>query len=154
VDGFRQGWIPKVTLSYEEQSAQDAFAASLNAPGQTQTADLVKSTVTKLGGIGSNNPYYDPSAFANVTQVRYGTSGRNILRGPGLVNMDASLFRNFLVTERWRLQLRAEAFNVSNTPHFGNPSANASVGGFLAITSLCNQLHVSFSVDQCCDPLA
>ena len=70
-----------------------------------------------------------------MTQVRYGSSGRNILRGPGLVNLDGSLFRNFQLSERWGLQFRAEAFNVSNTAHFGNPSANVSSGGFMTITS-------------------
>jgi hypothetical protein len=112
-----------------------ASGASLNAPGETQTADQIKPAVTKLGGIGASSPYYDPSAFAPVTQVRYGNTGRDILRGPGLVNLDASLFRNFRVTERWNIQLRGECYNVSNTPHFSNPSGNISAGGFLAITS-------------------
>src|SRR5581483_8816340 len=111
-------------------------SASLNAPGQgQQTADQIKAEVTKLGGIGASSPYYDPTAFAPVTQVRYGNTGRNILRGPGLVNLDGALFRNFRVKERWNVQLRGECYNVSNTPHFNNPSGNASAGGFLAITS-------------------
>jgi hypothetical protein len=112
-----------------------ASGTSLNAPGESQTADQLKGTVTKLGGIGASSPYYDPTAFAPVTQVRYGASGRNILRGPGLVNLDASLFRNFRIGERWRVQLRGESYNVSNTPHFSNPSANVSSGGFMTITS-------------------
>jgi hypothetical protein len=112
-----------------------ASSASLNAPGESQTADQVRGSVAKLGGIGSTSPYYDPSAFAAVSQVRYGTSGRNILRGPGLVNVDASLFRNFRITERWQAQLRGECYNLSNTPHFSNPAANISSGGFLTITS-------------------
>jgi hypothetical protein len=112
-----------------------ASSASLNAPDQTQTADQIKTTVAKLGGIGSNAPYFDPSAFAPVTQVRYGISGRNILRGPGLVNVDAALFRNFQFREHINFQLRAESYNLSNTPHFSNPSANISSGGFMTITS-------------------
>jgi len=112
-----------------------ASGASLNAPNETQTADQIKSVVTKLGGIGSNSPYYDPTAFAPVTQVRYGNTGRNILRGPGLVNVDAALFRNFRLRERLNFQVRAESYNLSNTPHFSNPSANVSSGGFLTITS-------------------
>ena len=112
-----------------------ASGTSLNAPGNSQTADQVNPEVQKLGGIGRNTPYYDPSAFRAVTEVRFGTAGRNILRGPGLVNLDLGLFRQFNVTERLKLQFRAEAFNLSNTPHFANPSGNASGGGFLAITS-------------------
>lgn len=44
----------------------------------------------------------------------------------GLVNMDASLFRTFEVTERFRMQFRAGAFNVSNTPAFGLPGVTVS----------------------------
>src|SRR5262249_34232356 len=72
-----------------------AAAGPLNAPGNSQTADQVKSEVSRLGGIGVNSPYFDPTAFAAVSQARFGSSGRNLLRGPGLVNLDASLFRNF-----------------------------------------------------------
>jgi hypothetical protein len=112
-----------------------AAATSLNAPGNSQTADQVKSEVIRLGGVGAASPYFDPTAFAAVTQVRFGTSGRNILRGPGLVNLDGALFRNFNVTERTKFQFRFEAYNLSNTPHFNNPSSNVSTGGFLTITS-------------------
>jgi hypothetical protein len=112
-----------------------ASSASLNAPGETQTADQINPSVAKLGGIGANAPYYDPTAFAPVTAVRYGTTGRNILRGPGVVNMDLSVFRNFRFRDRYGLQFRAESYNFTNTPHFNNPNANVSAGGFLTITS-------------------
>jgi hypothetical protein len=112
-----------------------AANTSLNAPGNTQTADQVKPEVAKLGGIGRETPYFDPTAFAPVTAVRFGTSGRNVLRGPGVINLDGGLFRNFKLSERWRMQFRAEAFNVTNTPKFTNPSANASAAGFMTVTS-------------------
>jgi hypothetical protein len=92
-------------------------------------------TVAKLGGVGRDVPFFDPTAFVPVTAVRFGNSGRNILRGPGFVNLDAGLFRNFHLTERWRVQFRAEAFNFTNTPKFSNPSANASAAGFMTVTS-------------------
>ena len=100
--------------------------ASLNAPGNTQTADLVTPNVKILGGIGRGASWFDPLAFAPVTAVRYGTVGRNSMRGPGVFNLDASLFRNFKITERFRLQFRTEVFNLTNTPAFNNPGANAS----------------------------
>jgi carboxypeptidase family protein/TonB-dependent receptor-like protein len=101
-------------------------ATSLNAPGNTQTADQVMPAVRILGGVGRGNSYFDPNAFAPVTAVRFGNSGRNTLRGPGLVNLDASLFRDFQLREGLRMQFRAEVFNVTNTPAFNNPGANAS----------------------------
>ena len=100
--------------------------ASLNAPGNTQTADLVKSSVSILGGIGRGASWFDPLAFAPVTAVRFGTVGRNNMRGPGVFNFDASLFRNFKITERFMLQFRTEVFNLTNTPAFNNPGGNAS----------------------------
>ena len=99
---------------------------SLNAPGNTQTADQVMSEVRILGGVGRGNSYFDPNAFAPVTAVRFGNSGRNTLRGPGLVNLDASLFRDFQLRDGLKMQFRAEVFNVTNTPAFNNPGANAS----------------------------
>jgi hypothetical protein len=103
-----------------------ASGASLNAPTETQTADQVLPNVAILGGTGPGQSYFDPAAFAPVTDVRFGTSGLNILRGPGVVNLDLGLFRQFTVTERVNIQFRAEAFNASNTPHFNNPGTNVS----------------------------
>jgi hypothetical protein len=119
-----------------------ASGTSLNSPGNAQTADLVKPKVQKLGGIGSavagvpHERYYDPTAFAPITTARFGTTGRNFLRGPGLENLDLSLYRTFLVTEQFRIEFRAESFNFTNTPHFNNPAANVnSPADFMVITS-------------------
>jgi len=109
----------------------------LNAVAQRQTPDQV-GPVKKLGGIGSGNPFYDPTAFVAVTRVGYGTVGRNTLYGPGSVNMDFSLFRTFNVTERLALQFRADAANLFNTPHFLNPNGSRSSGNFLTVTSAKN----------------
>jgi hypothetical protein len=98
----------------------------LNTPDSAQRADQVKSEVKKLGGIGTGNPYYDPTAFAPVTTVRFGTVGFNTLQSPPTSNLDLGLFREFRITEGIKLQFRAEAFNATNTPHFGAPGGNAS----------------------------
>jgi hypothetical protein len=99
---------------------------SVNAPGNTQTADQILSDVSILGGHGVGQPYFDPNAFGPVTAVRFGTSGRNLLRGPGVFNLDASLFRDFRMTERFKLQFRTKVFGATNTPQFNNPGATAS----------------------------
>jgi hypothetical protein len=114
-----------------------ASGASLNAVDQLQTPDQVGSA-TKLGRIGSGNPFYDPSAFVPVTDVRYGNVGRNSLFGPGSVNFDFSLFRTFKFTERVELQFRADAANLFNTPHFNNPSGDITSLDFLTITQAKN----------------
>lgn len=104
-----------------------ADGSSLNAPGSSQTADLVASgKVRILGEIGPNKSWFDPLAFRQPTGVRFGTTGRNTMRGPGMWNMDFSLFRTFSLAERVKLEFKAEAFNLTNTPKFANPAANVA----------------------------
>lgn len=103
-----------------------ASGTSLDAPGNAQRADLVKSKVEKIGGAGPGQSWFDPFAFAPVTEVRFGTAGFNAVRGPGVLNLDAGLFREFKVRERWTVQFRAEGVNITNSPHFGQPGGNVS----------------------------
>jgi hypothetical protein len=123
-----------------------ASGTSLNAPGNTQRANQVKPEVAILGGIGPGQSYFDPLAFAQVTTPTFGTAGFDSVRGPGTINFDAGLFRSFKPSERMNIQFRAEAMNVTNTPHFANPNANVSnlvlrpdgtynLGGFSVITA-------------------
>ena len=70
-----------------------------------------------------------PNPPPNCNQFAPGTAGRNIVVGPGFINLDSSIFKEFAPSDRYRLQLRFEAFNALNTPHFGNPDGNQSDGG-------------------------
>jgi hypothetical protein len=104
---------------------------SVNAPGNTQTADQILPSVKILGGHGPNSPYFDPNAFAPVTAVRFGTTGRDIIRGPGVFNLDASVYRNFRINERFVLQFRTEVYGLTNTPQFANPATTVSNATFV-----------------------
>jgi hypothetical protein len=112
-----------------------ASGASLNMPGNLQTADLVKPEVAKLGFVGDDGTFFDTTAFARPTGARFGNVGRNTMRGPGVINADLSLYRTFKLTEKAGLQFRAESFNLSNTPHFSNPNGNANSSNFGKILS-------------------
>jgi len=112
-----------------------ASGASLNMPGNAQTPDQVKPKVAKLGKVGDDGTWFDITAFAPVSEVRFGTVGRNTMRGPGVVNADLSLFRTFRLKENWKLEFRAESFNVSNTPHFGTPTTSVNSATFGRIYS-------------------
>jgi hypothetical protein len=154
------GWALNTILSRTSGTpfSVTASGTSLNAPGNTQTANQVLGNVQILGGHGPNSPYFDPAAFSPVTTVAFGSSGRDILRGPGLFNIDMSLFRDFAVTERFKLQFRAEAFNLSNTPQFGNPAANVSsatfnsdgsikaLNGYAVVSSASNERQLRFAL--------
>jgi hypothetical protein len=113
-----------------------APATSLNAPGNSQRADLIKSEVVRIGGVGRGEKYYDTTAFAEVTQPRFGTAGFNLLDSPGTFNTDISVFRRFKITERVSVQFRAEAFNATNTPHFSAPNGNANSSAFMEVSGV------------------
>jgi hypothetical protein len=66
------------------------------------------------------------SKFSNPAMGELGNTGRNFLRGPGAFNMDASFLKRTMITERFSLELRADAINMTNTPTFGFPTATLS----------------------------
>jgi hypothetical protein len=79
--------------------------------------------------------WFNTSAFAPQAPGTFGTAGRAIMGGPGKINFDLSLHREFGFTESVRLQSRVEAFNMFNTPQFGNPNTNFGSPAFGSITS-------------------
>jgi Carboxypeptidase regulatory-like domain len=117
------------------QYTLSASGASLNMPGNAQTPDQIKDKVETFGKVGDDGTWFDTTAFARVTDVRFGNVGRNTMRGPGVVNLDASLFRSFAIKGRAQLQFRLEAFNVTNTPHFSNPNGNVNSSNFGKVLS-------------------
>ena len=50
-------------------------------------------------------------------------------------NLDMSLFRDFRITERFKAQFRAEAFNLTNSPHFDTPNASVNDAAFGTVSS-------------------
>jgi hypothetical protein len=82
--------------------------------------------------VNSGNPdhYIRTECFAFPSPAnRLGNAGRNILTGPGLLNLDTSLFKNFNVGEVLRLQFRTEFFNILNHSNFAPPVQNLSLFG-------------------------
>ena len=69
-----------------------------------------------------------------------GNTGRNTLHGPPQRRIDLSLFKNVPIHNNTRLQLRAEVFNITNTPSFATPNANFGTAGFGSITSTGNAI--------------
>jgi hypothetical protein len=71
---------------------------------------------------------YNQEAFAYPGLRVSGNFGRNVLRGFGAWQIDFALHRDIRLSERNRLQLRIEAFNVLNHPNFANPSQPGAPG--------------------------
>ncbi len=89
-----------------------------------------------LGDSGrSIGQWFDTSCFIAPGQFAFGNSGTGIIRGPSLANVDLSLFKNLPITERIRLQFRAEFFNVLNHTNFGTPGTTMGTGSFGVISA-------------------
>lgn len=89
--------------------------------------------------------WFDPSVFTTPALYTYGNAGRNTLVGPGRTNWDMSLFKDFVIREQTRFELRAEAFNILNHPQFGLPNAtigNAQAGQITSIVGNPRQLQM------------
>jgi len=97
-------------------------------------ADLVGKA--NSGFHKSINEWFNTDAFANAAPGLFGTSGRNMLRSPGVDNSDISLFKNIPLHngESTRLQIRGEFFNVFNRVQFGGIGNYMSNPNFGAIT--------------------
>ncbi len=79
--------------------------------------------------------WFNTSAFAIPAPYTFGNAGRNCLRGPGFATFDVSLLRTFSLTERNKLTLEAQAFNLFNRVNFNLPQAYADQPDFGTITS-------------------
>jgi len=111
-----------------------ASNTTLNAVGSSQFGDCIKPP-DKLKSIYQ---WYDKSAFAAPAAGRFGTCGTNSLWGPRLINTDLGLDRNFVISERFQLKFRAEAFNLANTPHHSNPTNSINSGAFMQALGIAN----------------
>ena len=112
--------------------------ASLQAVGNSQTADQI-GPVTKLDGKGPGQPFFDPNSFVDPlvyqnaikastgqTIYRFGSMGRNSLRGPGYWQLNPGIYKNFRFKEKVNAEFRIESTNFTNTPIWGNPSGSSA----------------------------
>lgn len=113
----------------EEQALPNATGIAPVMP-ETVTCWFYVSTNSGCKGISGTNAFSLPASGV------FGNSGRNTLRGPGIQDLDVSISRTFTFAERYKLQFRAESFNLTNTVAFGLPNANVSGGTPGVITSL------------------
>jgi hypothetical protein len=150
VGGWQVNWLTQMMSG--SMITLFGGGTQVNAPGNQQTPDQI-GPLRILGGVGPSPGqtacaptdlschYFDPSSFRAVppTEIRFGTTGRNIIRGPGYFNLDGSIFRNFNITERVKFQFRMEMFGVTNTPHLNNPGTDVTnTATFGVITSTLN----------------
>lgn len=108
-----------------------ADVGGLNDTFGTNRADLVgTATLTK-----TLDRWFDTSAFKQPAAGFLGTSGRGILRLPGINNWDTGLFKNFKITEQVAFQFRLESFNAFNHTQWGGPVRSVADARFGRVLS-------------------
>jgi hypothetical protein len=124
---------------------QAADLGGLNDTFGSNRADIVGDPDT---GGRTVEHWFNTAAFVQPGFGQFGNTGRNILRGPGINNLDFSLFKNFEVYGDMRLQFRFESFNFFNHPQFNRPDTNVSSSTFGVLNSArpgrINQLGLKF----------
>ncbi|HLJ18254.1 MAG TPA: TonB-dependent receptor [Bryobacteraceae bacterium] len=131
-----------VNFTVNGDIANTGNASGYMRPNLVGNPSISNQTVTE---------WFNTAAFAVPAAYTFGNVGRNILRGPAIVDFDFSLFRRFPIRlrEGMAVELRAEAYNVFNTTHFGAPVANLSNVNFGQITSASGsrQLQLGARID-------
>jgi hypothetical protein len=108
-----QGSAPEITGFY---SSRPDLIGDPNAGPHTPDQWVSRSAFQRL----------DPLTQAG----QFGSEGRNAVRGPGISNVDLSLLKAFRLTERARMQFRAECFNIANHANFGLPENDIASPNF------------------------
>ena len=149
---FSLGWVYDIPRLWKISGWQIAGLVRVQA-GDTVAVTQAVNNNSSLGyavqrPMRNGNPnefagrtvarYFDTSVFSAAPQFVIGNSSRNPVRGPGLQNADLMLGKTFHVTERLALDLRAEAFNISNTPPLNDPNGSFGSAAFGSITAAGN----------------
>ena len=134
---FVEGWETSSVINLQSGfpfPVQANDLSNVGAPGQiAMRANYVGGSYTVPSGQRNPAKWFNTGAFAQPAPYTFGDTARNIIDGPGFNNVDLTLMKVFSITERVRLQFRAEAFNVFNHPYFTLPNSNVSSPSFGSI---------------------
>lgn len=125
------GWQLNGILTLMSGSAINfSSTAPNNAPGNAQTPNS-SGPFTVLGAV-NDSPWFDTRVFTAPAPNTFGNVGRNAASGPNFYNLDASLFRNIDISEKYKLEFRLEAFALPNAPgwQLNNPNTNVNDPNF------------------------
>jgi hypothetical protein len=115
---------------------------SANTPGSSQTPDQTGpiTALHNVAGPGGSALWFDTAPFkqpldADGKTPHFGNLGRNNFDGPGLGDLDLSLFRKFQLSERVKGEFRFQSLNFTNTPAFAAPNTTVGDVNFGKVTS-------------------
>lgn len=128
------GWQVSALLSAQTGTPITPYYSG-NVSGTLNYEDRPNVVSDPNNGPKTPQHWFNTAAFATPAPGAFGNAGRNIINGPGLVNLDVAAVRMFRLRERFQLQLRAQAYNTVNHPNFNYPNATADSASFGSITS-------------------
>jgi hypothetical protein len=123
----------------------------LVGPILTFSNPRIVQTLSNAAGVPhTGNYYFNPAALRTEALGTVGNAGRNLFHGPGINNTDLSFYKDTVITEKTKLQLRVDLFNAFNHAQFNNPSGNVASSLFGRITTTriparITQLSLSFN---------
>jgi len=160
--GFGSAFVQRLTKDWQVSPIISFFSGNpiqlldggagstkdISLSGQLQDRPEVMLPGQVYGVAAGNDPpmWFNPSAFmcagsnssCTVSSGLFGNLGRNALYGPGQINWDMAVTRRFAYRERWRLETRADFFNIMNHANWNNPGTNITNGTFGEVTSFGN----------------
>ena len=137
VNGALGGWKVGVLETIESGPAftvvtatnqTNAFPAGLQRPNLVKDPTLPSDQQTLAR-------WFDTSAFVNPAPLTFGNSPRSVLRGASILTTDATLEKSFLLTERWKFDVRTEAYNLLNHTNFNIPGFTLGASGFGTVST-------------------
>lgn len=98
----------------------------MDRPNQIASASVANPAISN---------WFNTAAFAAQTLGTAGSEGRNALYGPHSRSIDLSMLKTFTIAEQWRLQFRAECFNIANVTNFAAPNSSFGSPAFGVISA-------------------
>jgi hypothetical protein len=120
------GWqLNEITTLLSGFPFTPQIGANRSGDGDTRNPDRPNINPNFTGTVlpQTQTQWFNPNAFSLPAAGTWGNLGRGVYNGPGLGDVDLSIFKNTKLTERINLQFRAELFNLFNRTNLGTPNA-------------------------------
>lgn len=148
IGGWQMNGIATFAKGTPMQISNGGNNTNIGSPGQRPNNN--GQSGVKSGPIADRlNAYFDPTVFSQAPIFTFGNTSRTSpnIRAPGTHGIDFSLFKDFRATEKFTVQLRAEAFNFTNSPTWNAPGNTVTApGSFGVITAASGQRQVQLAL--------
>ena len=116
-----------------------------SSTGVTRRADYIGGDVTLPSDQQGPNRWINTAAFKTASGTALGNAGVGIIQGPGLYLWDLTVRKEFKITERWRLRMEGNSFNLMNHPNFRSLDVTTSNSSFGTVSSSGPARNIQFA---------